>query len=190
MSEDSLLKAVTTFNAIMDEWPDFRLSFETFLEGKELSHVIENNSPNIPFGLTIDEKEIAHKKWKKEDAMVRTYIIGKVSKPVLDIIRHKKTAFEMFSTLKSQYESTSMASTVSRIDDLLEYTFNETTDITLHLGKINTSCLNNYLCPSYSSHSLVNYFVLILVLFVQTQADISLCGLWSVSYTHLTLPTM
>ena len=139
MSEDSLLKAVTTFTTIMDEWPDFCLSFKTFLEGKELSHILERPHPLIPDGASEDTILELTKKWQKEDATVRTYIIGKISKSVLDIVRHHRTAYDMFRTLCTQYESTTMSSTVSRIDDLMESTYDEATDITIHLGKINTS---------------------------------------------------
>jgi hypothetical protein len=60
------------------------------------------------------------------------------SNDVLNLVKDASNAYKMFSILENQFESITMASSVTRLDRLLDLEYKGDVDIAVHLGRINT----------------------------------------------------
>lgn len=137
--DGDLYKNLSTFDASIMEWPVFKYRFETFLESKELLHIAHHETDDVTQGIAEEEAKERRKNRKVNDAKVRSYLIGKLSEDVLNIVRTCKTAYEMFQTLNTQYQSTSTASSIARLDALLDMEYKTGSDISSHIGRINST---------------------------------------------------
>ena len=139
MSDADSYKILPTFDATSINWPSFTTRFKIFLEGKEKLYIIQRENDNlIPGENTVDKqtREAQSLTRKKDDILVRGWLVNKLGESGLKLIRDKPTAYQMWKTLESQFESHSAASALARIDSLfnIKYTGNE---ISQHLGEVN-----------------------------------------------------
>jgi len=139
-SASDLYKALPTFDASVGKWPAFYFKLKVHLKGRELLHIIERESDPIVVGETAEEKktrEAQASTRKQDDAKVRGMIVNKLSDDILPLVVDQPTAYKMVERLKSQYQSTSAASALSRLDRLLDMEFKTGQEISSHIGAVN-----------------------------------------------------
>src|SRR5688572_1990500 len=103
--DGDLYKSLTPFDASIMQWPKFRFKFETFLESKELLHIVKYLvDDHTTQGITEADAKKRKDSRRVDDARVRSFLINKVSDDVLNIIQTCSTAYDMFDTLTQQYQ--------------------------------------------------------------------------------------
>ncbi|KAJ3155355.1 hypothetical protein HK101_001551, partial [Irineochytrium annulatum] len=80
------------------------------------------------------EKDSKMKKWKKDNLSTMTYLVAKLSPEILQLVKDKKTAYEMWEKLEQSYNSNTVYSAVGRLDQLLDYEYKSKSDIQTYLG--------------------------------------------------------
>ena len=140
MNDDSY-KSLQVFEGSINKWPTFLLKFRTMLESKDLLYIIDRKDDS--FGLvneSADEKATRIDQGKsrvKNDAKVRSLFINKLSEDAISLVEDLTTAFDMVQRLVSQYQSTSAASVISRLDKLLDISYKQGSEMSSHIGSIN-----------------------------------------------------
>ena len=138
--ESDLLKSLPVFDATMAQWPNFRYKFELFLEGRDLLHIWESDPASVvvPSTETAEQKEKREKEFRIADAKVKSYLTSKLSDEVVSLIRDCHTAFAMRKRLSDQFTSSSAATAMMRVDQLLDLEYKGGgTEISKHFGVIN-----------------------------------------------------
>ena len=139
-SASELYKALPTFDANVSKWPAFYFKLRTHLEGRELLHIIDReDDPVVPAENDEQKKlrETQAQNRRRDDAKVRGIIVNKLSDDILPLVVDQPTAYKMVERLKSQYQSTSAASALSRLDKLLDLEFKTGQEISSHIGAVN-----------------------------------------------------
>ena len=139
MSDLESYRILPSFDATSSKWPSFTTRFRIFLEGKEKLHIIERKDDLPVYGESVTEKSTREAQAvtrRKDDVLVRGWLVNKLGETGLKLVQDKGTAYLMWKTLQDQFESHSAASALSRIDTLLDikYTGQE---ISQHLAEVN-----------------------------------------------------
>ena len=141
MGDDSY-KSLPTFEGSLGKWPTFLLKFRTMLESKDLLYIIDRRDDDTPAANEgKDAREIRVEQGKnrpKNDAKVRSLFINKLSEDALNLVEDLPTAYEMVQRLVNQYQSTSAASVISRLDKLLDIRYKAGSDMSAHIGAVNS----------------------------------------------------
>jgi hypothetical protein len=135
-SDEDLYKLLSEFDADGSSWPMFKYKFELFLEAKSLLHIVKFEEDTEANAGTSELARARAVKRVTDSAKVKSYLVNKLPDSSVNLIRDKETAFKMFEALTNQYESNTMASSVSRLDRLLDSLYKEGSDISSHIGNI------------------------------------------------------
>ena len=138
---DDMYKSLLAFNATGAAWPHFMLKFRTLLEAKDLLYVIdrENDMPSASDSdavLALKATQLAGR--AINDAKVRGLFINKLNDDALSLVEDCTTAYEMIARLHGQFLSNSAASSLSRLDRLLDMKYDSTMDMSVHIGRVNS----------------------------------------------------
>ena len=138
---DDMYKSLVSFNATGAAWPHFMLKFRTLLEAKDLLYIIdrENDVPSADD----DDTERALKVTQRasrvlNDARVRGLFINKLNDDALSLVEDCSTAYDMIVRLHRQFLSNSAASSLSRLDRLLDMKYDASLDMSAHIGRVNS----------------------------------------------------
>ncbi|KAJ3125331.1 hypothetical protein HK101_005951 [Irineochytrium annulatum] len=99
-SKDELFKTITIFDAAIVNWPDFKFKMDSYLQFKEFDYIIEQSKEDYEMTVGEKEKESKMKKWKKDNLSTMTYLVAKLSPEILQLVKDKKTAYEMWEKLE------------------------------------------------------------------------------------------
>ena len=141
MSEDSGYKALPTFESVLTKWPIFIFKFRTFLESKDLLYVIDQPNEEDRPSIESPERKSVRLEYARrrttDDSKVRSLLVNKLADEIIALIEELPTAYAMVKRLQEQFQSTSAASALSRLDKLLDATFTNGEDMARHLGIVN-----------------------------------------------------
>ena len=151
-SED--YRIIPLFDATLDSWPLFEYKFLTFLDGRDLLHIIEDakavrdayqaNSSSTPKKKgdkdKVGDKEDENRRLIKQDKLVKSLLVNKIKDAVLPMILECKTAGDMMDRLRSRYRSSSAGSKLRCLDKLLHRQLADDGDIITHLAGIRQEC--------------------------------------------------
>jgi len=138
---DDMYKSLASFNATGAAWPHFMLKFRTLLEARDLLYVIDREDDE-PYEEDTDVdralKLTQQGSRMINDAKVRGLFINKLSDDALSLVEDCSTAHEMISRLHRQFLSNSAASSLSRLDRLLDMKYDVSLDMSVHIGRVNS----------------------------------------------------
>ena len=138
---DDMYKSLLSFNATGAAWPHFMLKFRTLLESKDLLHIVDRDDDDV-----CDDDSEATRILKAaqrvsrpiNDARVRGLFINKLNDDALSLVEDCKSAYDMMMRLHRQFLSDSAASSLSRLDRLLDVKYEAGMDMSIHIGKVNS----------------------------------------------------
>jgi len=136
-----MYKSLASFNATGAAWPHFMLKFRTLLEARDLLYVIDREDDE-PYEEDTDVdralKLTQQGSRMINDAKVRGLFINKLSDDALSLVEDCSTAHDMISRLHRQFLSNSAASSLSRLDRLLDMKYDVSLDMSVHIGRVNS----------------------------------------------------
>lgn len=142
MSEHDTYKSLQTFDATLAKWSSFQLKFRLMLDSRDLLHIIDRENDVVDPGDSPEQIKLKQEQAKtraKDDRKVKSLFANKLNDDALQLVEDLPTAYEMFRRLKSQYQSDSAASLLGRLDRLLDIEYKPGTEISSHIGAINTA---------------------------------------------------
>ena len=136
-----MYKSLLSFNATGAACPHFMLKFRTLLESKDLLHIVDRDDDDV-----CDDDSEATRILKAaqrvsrpiNDARVRGLFINKLNDDALSLVEDCKSAYDMMMRLHRQFLSDSAASSLSRLDRLLDVKYEAGMDMSIHIGKVNS----------------------------------------------------
>ena len=136
-----MYKSLLSFNATGAAWPHFMLKFRTLLESKDLLHIVDRDDDDV-----CDDDSEATRILKAaqrvsrpiNDARVRGLFINKLNDDALSLVEDCKSAYDMMMRLHRQFLSDSAASSLSRLDRLLDVKYEAGMDMSILIGKVNS----------------------------------------------------
>jgi len=138
---DDMYKSLISFNATGAAWPHFMLKFRTLLEAKDLLYVVdrEDDEPCVGDTDLMRAVKVTQAAGRLlNDAKVRGLFINKLNDDALSLVEDCRTAYEMIMRLQRQFLSNSAASSLSRLDRLLDMKFEAGQDMSVHIGRVNS----------------------------------------------------
>ena len=136
-----MYKSLISFNATGAAWPHFMLKFRTLLEAKDLLYVVdrEDDEPCVGDTDLMRAVKVTQAAGRLlNDAKVRGLFINKLNDDALSLVEDCRTAYEMIMRLQRQFLSNSAASSLSRLDRLLDMKFEAGQDMSVHIGRVNS----------------------------------------------------
>lgn len=138
---DQSYKSLPDFDSKMENWPIFKLKFRLFLEtrDRDLRYVIDREDDDASADDDLEEKTLKKEQKKnraKDDAKVRSYLLNKIGSDIIYLVAELPTAYAMVERLGKQFESTTLQSTIMKLDRLLDIEYRPGSDITAHIAKI------------------------------------------------------
>ncbi|HXQ39102.1 MAG TPA: hypothetical protein VN843_34200, partial [Anaerolineales bacterium] len=121
MSEEASFKSIPTFDATMAKWPIFYLKFKTMLGSRDLLHIIERDADPVVVGETNTQKIVREEQALnrvKNDNKVRSLFLNKMADEAVNLVGELDSAFKMVEHMKAQFQSSSAALALSRLDKL------------------------------------------------------------------------
>jgi len=122
---DQSYKSLPDFDSKMENWPIFKLKFRLFLEtrDRDLRYVIDREDDDASADDDLEEKTLKKEQKKnraKDDAKVRSYLLNKIGSDIIYLVAELPTAYAMVERLGKQFESTTLQSTIMKLDRLLD----------------------------------------------------------------------
>ena len=130
-----------SFNATGAAWPHFMLKFRTLLESKDLLHIVDRENDDVSDDDSDSVKALRMTQQAgraMNDARVRGLFINKLNDDALSLVEDCRTAYDMMMRLHRQFLSDSAASSLSRLDRLLDVKYEAGMDMSTHIGRVNS----------------------------------------------------
>ena len=126
--EDELLKTIPMFKSTRDAFPDFEQLFMLACVAKDKSYILQREDDDPPeHSETSQEqatRELQAKTRIRDDALVKVWLLGKLTSDARDLVKDKPTAFQMMAALRKDFDSRSIATQIRALKDLLSIRFN------------------------------------------------------------------
>ena len=139
-SSDNGYRALNVFEGTSSLWPSFLLKFRGVVDTKDMLYLIDRKDDLVA---PTDTKEVRLQREDealrrpKEDKVVKSLLMNKLTEDVLANISDLGTSYEMMQKLTSIYDSQSTASAMMRMDRLLDRKLQPGYPFTKLLGDIN-----------------------------------------------------
>jgi hypothetical protein len=130
--DGNILKAVElpAFDGTPESWPTFWLKFQKYAKGLGLYHLLtEDGSKAAKLKDSAD--------FDKNDHQLQTMLVGTLSEGAVHLVEYCESTYDMVQRLQSHYHSSSAASIVFKLDQALDLNYDEDTEMSDHLGKLN-----------------------------------------------------